>query len=210
MPVTLRVTIAFLTLLLPVHPFAIAASAQGEKDSPPAECDTPSCKRERERLEKEEPSRSSFFDRVHLDVLGAPPQIGRGSNVVGLVGAHLTIAEFGRIHLFGPPGVMVAVQASDNGRSSRWRPMTALTWGISVRLIDFQVRGASRRTVMFLNLTKLWTWGDFSRGTDFAGLSFAWKRVGNQPRPDPRWSRSTNRTSSATDPTASLDITRPR
>ncbi len=210
MPATLRVTIVFLTLLLPAHPFAIHAFAQGETDPPPTECDSPSCKRERERLEKEKPSRSSFFDRVHLDVLGAPPQIGGGSNLVGLVGAHLTIAEFGRIYLFGPPGVMVAVHAAEDGRSGRWRPMTALTWGISVRLIDFRVRGANRRTVMFLNLTKLWTWGDFSRGTDFAGLSFAWKRDRNQPRPDPLLSRSTNRTSSATDPTASLDITRPR
>ena len=144
MPATLRVTIVFLTLLLPAHPFAIHAFAQGETDPPPTECDSPSCKRERERLEREKPSKSSFFDRVHLDVLGAPPQIGGGSNLVGLVGAHLTIAEFGRIYLFGPPGVMVAVHAAEDGRSGRWRPMTALNWGISVRLIEF--RGSRRQS----------------------------------------------------------------
>jgi hypothetical protein len=187
-----------------------AAAADPQDDAPVVECDDPSCKRERERLEKEKPSRTSFFDRVHLDVLGAPPEIGGGANLVGVIGAHLTIVEFGRINLFGPPGVMIAMASADGDNPNRWRPMTALSWGISVRLFEFRVRGAARKTVMYLNLTKLWTWGDFTRGTDFAGLSFAWKRDANQARVDPRWSRSTNRTSSATEPTDNFDMTRPR
>jgi hypothetical protein len=187
---------------------ASAAAAQSQRDNgTQVKCDDPSCERERARLEREKPSKTSFLDRVHLDLVGAPPEIGNRPSLVGLVGGHLTIAEFGRIHLFGPPGVMVAIQSS--GDASGWRPLTALTWGISLRLVEFPIRGSSRRTVLFLNLTKLWTWGDFSRGTDFAGVSFAWKGNGDQ-RPSTGWSRSTNRTSSATEPTASLDMTRPR
>jgi hypothetical protein len=191
-------------------PSATLANAEDDRAQKTPECDDPACKRDRERMDREKPEKTSFFDRVHLDVLGTPPETGNGGRLVGIVGAHITIAEFGRVHLFGPPGVMVAKQATGSDASERWRPMTALTWGISIRLIDFQMRGASRRTVMFLNLTKLWAFGNFNSGTDFASLSFAWKKNPSQPRPNPRLSRSTKRTSSATDPTASLVMTRPR
>ena len=177
--------LAVLSLLIEPRPAVAGQAPPAGTTAQIAECDDPSsCERERERLEREKPPKSSFFDRVHLDVLGAPPQIGGAATFVGLVGAHLTIAEFGRVHLFGPPGVMVAMQSGDTARSSRWRPITALNWGISVRLAEFRLVGESRRTVMFLNLTKIWTWGDFSRGTDFAGLSFAWKHDGSRPSSD--------------------------
>ena len=206
-----RMHIVVLTLVVVL---VVASAALANSDNEPAqktpECTDPACKRDRERMDREKPEKTSFFDRVHLDVLGTPPETGNGGRLIGIVGAHITIAEFGRVHLFGPPGVMVAMQATGSDASERWRPMTALTWGISIRLIDFQMRGASRRTVMFLNLTKLWAWGNFNSGTDFASLSFAWKKNPSQPRPNPRLSRSTKRTSSATDPTPSFVMTRPR
>ena len=206
-----RMHIVVLTLVVVL---VVASAALANSDNEPAqktpECTDPACKRDHERRDREKPEKTSFFDRVHLDVLGTPPETGNGGRLIGIVGAHITIAEFGRVHLFGPPGVMVAMQATGSDTSERWRPMTALTWGISIRLIDFQMRGASRRTVMFLNLTKLWAWGNFNSGTDFASLSFAWKKNPSQPRPNPRLSRSTKRTSSATDPTPSFVMTRPR
>lgn len=170
-----------LWLLLPLYP--AGAAAQQETDTEPSsDCDDPEeCARLIERLDREKPARTSFFDRVHLDLLGAPPEIGGTSGLVGLVGAHVTIAEIGRLHLFGPPGVMVAMQSIDGDRSGRWRAVTALNWGVSVRLVEFRLSDASRRTVMFLNLTKIWTWGDFDRGMDFVGLSFAWKGDAKQP-----------------------------
>jgi len=206
-----RMTVAVLIVIVVLAiPSATFANSEDELAQKAPECNDPVCKRDRERMDREKSEKTSFFDRVHLDVLGTPPETGNAGRVIGIVGAHITIAEFGRVHLFGPPGVMVAMQATGSDTSERWRPMTALTWGISIRLIDFQVRGASRRTVMFLNLTKLWAWGNFNSGTDFASLSFAWKKNPSQPRPNPRLSRSTKRTSSATDPTASLVMTRPR
>ena len=185
MLVNFRACLAVLALVVLFHPTVVCAGSESHVRAQTTECDTPVCKRDRERMEKEKPPRTSFLDRVHLDVLGAPPEIGNSAHLYGLVGAHLTIAEIGRIHLYGPPGVMVAMHSEAEGSGS-WRPMTALTWGISIRLVDFRLRGAPRRTVMFLNLTKLWTWGDFNQGTDFAGLSFAWKRDRNQTRPDRR------------------------
>ncbi len=163
-----------------LHPTGAAAQQETEPD-----CDDPEeCARLIERLEREKPRRTSFFDRVHLDLLGAPPEIGGGSGRVGLVGAHLTIAEIGRLNVFGPPGVMVAMQSIDGDRSGRWRAVTALNWGVSVRLMEFSLGDTNRHTVMFLNLTKLWTWGDFDRGMDFVGLSFAWKGNGERPGTD--------------------------
>ena len=185
MVVNPRACLVALALLVPFHPAMAGAQSVHDVRAQTTECNDPSCTRERERMEKEKPPKTSFLDRVHLDVFGAPPEIGGGASLFGLVGAHLTIAEIGRINIYGPPGVMVAMQSEADG-SGRWRPMTALTWGVSIRLVEFRLRGSSRRTVMFLNLNKLWTWGDFTQGTDFAGLSFAWKRDRDQARPDRR------------------------
>jgi hypothetical protein len=124
---------------------------------------------------RREARKTSFLDRVHLDVLGMPPQVGDLS-MVGIVGGHITIAEVGRVHFYGPPGVMVVARSPDSSESRRWTASTAFTWGVSIRLTDFHMGNTPRRTTLFLNLTKVWVFGGLNSGTDFVGLSFAWKK----------------------------------
>jgi hypothetical protein len=174
----------FFLFLSPSVAIGQQVTASGDQQDPCATKTShdPICEREREREEAEKPTKSSFFDHVHLDLFGVPPQIATPS-MVGVVGGHITIAEIGRVHFFGPPGVLLILRSTADRRSRSWTPSTAFTWGISIRVTEFRMRGSIRRAVMFLNLTKVWTWGGLQQGTDFVGLSFAWKK--NPPSPPP-------------------------
>lgn len=123
-----------------------------------------------ERLEREKPTHSSFLKWLHIDGLWAPTTLGVGT--VGLIGTHVTIANVGRVNFFGPPGVMLLLE--DAGGSRRIRP--AMTWGISVYLVDFRPPGANHNAQLFLNLAKGQTFGDQRTGMDLAGLSITWKK----------------------------------
>ena len=90
----------------------------------------------------------------------------------GLVGVHLAVARVGRIHIYGPPGVMVLRQQTRLG----WQLRPALTWGMSIFLTDMRVPGTSRTAQLFGNLTKCWTQGDQRTGMSMAGLSLTWKK----------------------------------
>ena len=123
-----------------------------------------------ERLEKEKPTHSSFLKWLHFDGLWTPTTWGSGT--FGLVGTHVTIANVGRVNFFGPPGVMLLLE--DTGRSRSIRP--AITWGISVYLMDFHPPATDNTAQLFLNLAKAQTFGDGRSGMDMAGLSITWKK----------------------------------
>lgn len=127
-------------------------------------------RRVKERLEREKPTHSSFLKWLHVDGLWAPTTLGTGT--FGMIGSHVTIANVGRVNFFGPPGVMLLLE--DAGGSHRIRP--AITWGISVYLIDFRPPGAHHMAQLFLNLAKAQTFGDARTGMDLAGLSITWKK----------------------------------
>lgn len=123
-----------------------------------------------ERLEKEKPTRTSFLRWLHIDGLWAPTTWGTGT--IGLVGTHVTIANVGRVNFFGPPGVMLLLEDTGEGRQVR----PAMTWGISVYLADFRSPGTNNTAQLFLNLAKAQTFGDQRSGMDLAGLSITWKK----------------------------------
>ena len=141
-------------------------------------CKTPEERREdeyqrrvAERLEKEKPTHTSFLKWLHFDGLWAPTTLGSGT--FGLIGTHVTIANVGRVNFFGPPGVMLLLEEVGGRRSIR----PAMTWGISVYLIDFTPPGANHKAQLFLNLAKGQTFGGDGRtGMDLAGLSMTWKK----------------------------------
>jgi hypothetical protein len=127
-------------------------------------------KRVAERLEREKPTKTSFLKWLHVDGLWAPTTMEGGT--FGLVGTHVTIADIGRVNLFGPPGVMLLIEDHGGGRTIR----PAITWGISVYLVDFHPPGTTNTARLFLNLAKAQTFGDQRTGMDLAGLSITWRK----------------------------------
>jgi hypothetical protein len=123
-----------------------------------------------EQLEKEKPTRTSFLKWLHFDGLWTPTTWGTGT--FGLIGSHVTIANVGRVNFFGPPGVMLLLE--DTGTSRSIRP--AITWGVSVYLMDFRPLGTGTTAQLFLNLAQAQTFGDRKSGLDLAGFSVTWKK----------------------------------
>src|SRR5262245_10206219 len=61
-------------------------------------------RRRKEAEEKERPTHTSFLKWVHVDGMWVPTRLG--ASTYGLIGSHVVVANLGRIHFFGPPGVM--------------------------------------------------------------------------------------------------------
>lgn len=124
----------------------------------------------KEQDERERPHHTSFLRKLYLDGLWMPTSMGAGQ--YGLIGTHLDLATVGRVHVFGPPGVMLVLEQTEDG----WRVKPALTWGFSIYVTDVRLPGARRRAQLFFNVTKSWTGGNISVGRDMAGLSLTWKK----------------------------------
>ena len=126
--------------------------------------------REREIAEREKPTHSSFLRKLHLDGLWIPTSTGTGQ--YGLIGTHIDVASAGRLHFFGPPGMMLVLENTDGG----WKVKPVLTWGVSVFIGDVRLPGQKSQAQLFFNLTKSWSAGNFQVGRDMAGLSLTWKK----------------------------------
>jgi hypothetical protein len=176
-------TIALLLLL------CVCGVGRAQDQKTPPDCDTPTdTKKEgkddqkdkckdiaeliyrqtlKERMEKEKgPSKSRFFNKIHVDGLWVPGQTD--AKFLGVVGTHVTVIEMGRVHLFGPPGVMV-LRADGKIR-------TALTWGFSLYMTQFRIPGTTRELALFGDFARAWTFGDYRTGMDLVGMSVAWRR----------------------------------
>jgi hypothetical protein len=127
-------------------------------------------RRRKERAERERPSRTSLLRWLHTDAMWT--QSSTGGSMYGVVGVHLVVANVGRLHFFGPPGVMLVTEPSSGGRM--WRGK--LTWGIGIHLVDFRPPGTHREARLFVNLAKAWSGSNFQTGSDMVGLSVTWKK----------------------------------
>jgi hypothetical protein len=122
-------------------------------------------------IQKEEPTRSVWWQRVHADGLWSTTQ----SNVAafGLFGAHLTVPIEGRFQVFVAPGVLLVSVPGFSGHRELW---PATDWGMSFRLFD-----VGRSTVHF-NLVHAWMLGNrsnlMSGNLTLGGFSVSFK-----PRP---------------------------
>jgi len=125
---------------------------------------------QRQGLEPSGFSFASFLKYLHTDVLWTPSETGAG--LQGLVGVHLVIANIGRVHFFGPPGVMLVMQNTSTGKMVR----VASTWGTSIYLVDFRLPGSRQGGKLFVNLGKAWTTGDQRTGINMIGLSATWRK----------------------------------
>jgi hypothetical protein len=189
---TVRVSVLLMWLVVPVHGQEVAAIPAEATDDPPdvvcatlpedrrrttEACTTDAERREddqerrrREAERAERRPRSSFLKWVHLDTMWVPTVLG--SSTIGLVGGHIAVANIGRIHLYGPPGVMLLLRNTSEGRAVR----PALTWGISIYLTDFRMPGVSQNAQVYLNFAKCWMSGDQRASMDMGGLSITWKK----------------------------------
>jgi hypothetical protein len=111
----------------------------------------------------------SFGTYWVIDAMWMPTQTA--DKTIGLIGGHLAIAQIGRVYVSGPPGVIVLRADSENGRAFQ----TGYTWGFSVHVTDFTVTGTKKRAMLFLNLAKCWTHGDYRNGTNMVGVSVSFK-----------------------------------
>jgi hypothetical protein len=156
-------------------PCASLEARSGTEGSRRAKAASPCASHERsgegEARNSQELSRwTSFLKWVHVDGLWVPAANQLDS--FGVIGTHLTVANIGRLYIYGPPGVMLIRQR--NGEQWMLRP--AFTWGFSFYLNDFSVPGSGRTVQLFVNITKVWTEGDQRNGMDMVGLSVTFKK----------------------------------
>ncbi len=118
--------------------------------------------------------KNTFLTRVHLD--GLWTSMSSDARVYGLVGSHISLVDVGRVQFFGPPGVIV-LSVPDGTGSRQLR--AGYTWGISVRLGDVRLFGASKNMTLFVTIAKVWMLGGNPYegmqpgGLDVAGFSLA-------------------------------------
>jgi hypothetical protein len=127
-------------------------------------------RRRKAQAERERPSRTSFLKWLHTDLLWT--ESSTDASLLGVVGVHLVVAHVGRLHFYGPPGVMLVTARTPEGTVWRGR----LTWGLGVHLIDFRPPGTNREARLFVNFAKVWAGGNYQTGRDMVGLSITWKK----------------------------------
>jgi hypothetical protein len=122
--------------------------------------------------QKIDSGKNSFFVKwLLVDALWIPTQTG--DHTFGIIGAHLAVAHIGRVYIYGPPGIFLLRAKTPDG----WMLRPGFTWGFSFHLAEFRMPGVGgRRALLFLNVTKYWTEGDYRTGSSMAGLSVAWKK----------------------------------
>jgi hypothetical protein len=123
----------------------------------------------------EEPTKTVWWEHVHLDVLW--PAMQWRASTYGVVGTHVTANVKGRLQVFLAPGAMfLNVPTSNGGRA--WK--VATNYGIGYSLFDFTFPG-NRRATLNVNLAKAWLLSDkadlVSRSSvDFVGFSMTFKQ----------------------------------
>jgi len=129
------------------------------------------------RTQQEAPTKSLWWEHIHLDALWPMPQWGSG--VLGVVGMHASVDVAGRFQVFVAPGAIVL--NLPNGQTREWKPAT--DWGIGYRLLDFTFPGTDRRASLNLNLAKAWVLADpigaFPATVDLLGFSLTFKHGKN-------------------------------
>jgi hypothetical protein len=128
-----------------------------------------------DRAQGEAPTKTSWWQHVHLDALWPMTQVG--SNVYGMVGTHVTVDVAGRFQVFIAPGAMLLSVPAPDGRRE-WK--VATDWGVAYRLTDFTLPGAHRPASLHANFVTAWIVSDPSslvaNRIALAGFSITFRR----------------------------------
>ena len=122
---------------------------------------------------------SQFLKWTHIDGPWTTAQSGM-SGYYGVIGAHISPVEKGRLHLYGAPGVMLIKQPVQ----PYFR--TALTWGFNFRLGRVKFLGLKTGPIAYLSIAKCWLSGQPHKDSEaitnsydsisMIGLSFTLKK----------------------------------
>jgi hypothetical protein len=99
-----------------------------------------------------------------------------GSQAYGLFGTHLTLARAGRVHLWGPPGMLVV-------RRPERKIEVKMTWGVDVFLAELPLPFGSHRLPLYVSFAKVFGAPEqqalqhkVNAGLDMLGFSVTLKR----------------------------------
>ena len=127
---------------------------------------TERCKTEEERREdeqkkkaeqiadKEKPTKTSFWRRVHLDLPAIRAENQQRYVCCSAVGIHLTVAEIKRLNFYGPPGVVLVRQRVG---PDKWQWRAGYSWGLGYFLGRAKLPLMDRPARLYFNFTKVWT-----------------------------------------------------
>jgi hypothetical protein len=128
------------------------------------------------RTQREAPTKTTWWEHVHWDAFW--PVMSSESNVIGVLGGHVTVEIEGRFQVFVTPGVMLLNVPTAQG-TREWRPAT--DWGVAYRLFDFRVPLTRRPASLHVNFVRAWMLGNvgnvnFKSTADLAGFSVTFKK----------------------------------
>ena len=126
--------------------------------------------------DREAPSRRTFWEHVHLDLMW--PALEARPDIIGVAGTHVTFTVKNRAHVFAAPGAMF-VNLPTKGGGRAWK--LATNYGIGFRLFNFIFPGGHPAEA-HINMAKAWLLTDTrdvvsGRTMDFVGLSVTFKKV---------------------------------
>jgi len=127
------------------------------------------------RTQHEAPTKTVWWEHVHLD--GLWPMAQTGNSAFGVLGVHATVDIAGRFQVFVAPGAILL--SLPNGHDSReLRP--AMDWGIAYRCFDFTFPGIERRASLHINLARAWVMTGptniVKASVDLVGFSVTFKK----------------------------------
>jgi hypothetical protein len=115
-----------------------------------------------------------LLKNLHYD--GAWTSGSKGPRAYGLVGSHLTLAQKGRVYLWGPPGVLVI-------RRPEGKIDVKMTWGVDVFIAEIPLPSTERKLPLYFSVAKVFGKTEqeaiqhgVNTGTDMIGFSVTIKR----------------------------------
>jgi hypothetical protein len=123
---------------------------------------------------KDERRHTKFFERIIFDGAHMVSSKNSHKQPIGYVGMHVSLFHIGRVHLFGPPGVLVL--KNPNGQIKY-----AFSYGASIALKHFPF-SQTKTAVIYANLMKVWLHNPESTeamrsGLDMVGISISFKNL---------------------------------
>jgi hypothetical protein len=148
------------------------ASSTAEAQTPSLEVPDPIARADQSPQDQEQGDDpyAKFLKWVKVDAAWMPGQLDAG--FYGIIGMHVAVAKVGRLYIFGPPGVMLVVQDTAEGRMLR----PGFTWGFSYALTEVRIPSTRRNAQLYLTLGRCWVTGSYSNGLNMVGLSVTWKK----------------------------------